>query len=362
MTHDVTSPYVQVIESLTSGVLAVDGKGVIVIANPAACAHLHVCSDRFRVGTQLNTDDGLEEVGQVLRELAECNQPISRRELRITTPEGVQKVIGLSASPLRDAVGANGAILLFTDLTEIRRLERLAALNRQLAEIGELTAGVVHELRNPLSVIAGMAELLARRLGEESKHHATAVRIMQEAGNLERVIRQFLSFAKPFDLELSACDAREVVDRALQLTQPAAQAKQTRVRVEYAGEVPPFPADPVKLSQCLANIVGNAIEVLQKEGEVTVRVAVIGDDIVFTIDDNGPGLHLKPGEDPFLPFFSRKRGGTGLGLAIVHRIVTAHHGTVTFADRQEGGARFEMRIPLRAPGTHGTHEAGSEGV
>ncbi len=356
MTHDATSPYVQVIENLTSGVLAVDGKGVILIANPAACAHLHVTPDRFRLGEQLHTGDGLEEVGAVLCELAERNRPISRRELRITTPDGAQKVIGLSASPLRDAAG--GAILLFTDLTEIRHLERVAALNRQLAEIGELTAGVVHELRNPLSIITGMAELLARRLGEDSKHHSSAVRIMQEAGNLERVIRQFLSFAKPFDLEPTACTARDIVDRALQLTQPAAQARQITVRTDFAAEPAAFPADPVKLAQCLANIIGNAIDMLETGGEVAICVRTAGSEVVFTVDDNGPGLHLRPGEDPFMPFFSRKQGGTGLGLAIVHRIVTAHHGAVSFANREEGGARFEVRIPLRAERADGAPDTG----
>ncbi|HNR30942.1 MAG TPA: ATP-binding protein [Candidatus Hydrogenedentes bacterium] len=346
MTQGAANPYLQVIESLSSGVLAVDDDGIILIANPAACGQLHVPPTRLRVGERLVTDNGLEPLGEVLREIAEGDAPITRRELHITTADGERKVIGLSASPLGGEVERKGTILLFVDLTEVRRLEHIASLNRQLAEVGELTAGVVHELRNPLSVIAGMAELLVRRLEEGGRDHATAVRIVQEAGNLERVIRQFLGFARPFDLEPTACNVREIVDRALQLTQPAAQAKAANVRVACPDQLPAFRGDPVKLSQALANIIGNAIDVLQPNGEVRVSAVVDGAVMAFIVEDNGPGLKLQPGEDPFAPFFSRKTGGTGLGLAIVQRIIAAHNGTASFANRDEGGARFELRIPL----------------
>src|SRR5690606_32244747 len=114
-----------------------------------------------------------------------------RRELVLETPEG-QKIVGVTASLLQGPAAFNGVIFLFIDLTEIRQLRRAAELNRQLAQLGELTAGVVHELRNPLSVISGMSELLMRKLGEGHEHQRKAKVIFEEAEELEKLITQFL--------------------------------------------------------------------------------------------------------------------------------------------------------------------------
>lgn len=342
----VPEPYEQIVENLTSGVIAVDADGVILVANPAACRHLPVPPAELAPGCRLDVRPGIEPLLEVLRELAGTGQPISRREIVVESPEGDPKIIGLTASPLRGANTYSGAIVLFTDLTDIRRLERAAALNRQLAEIGQLTAGVVHELRNPLSVISGMAELAARRLGESHAQIGNINKIMQEAGHLERVIRQFLSFARPFDLEQTRCTAAEIVERAVQLTSHAAEDRRIVVTADVVPDIPPLVADPHKLGQSLANIAANAVEILEPGGHVDIRAFVAKSELLFTVDDNGPGIHLRPGEDPLAPFVSRKPGGTGLGLAIVHRIVTAHHGEVRYRNREEGGAHFEIALPL----------------
>jgi len=105
-------------------------------------------------------------------------------------------------------------------------------------------------------------------------------------------------------------------------------------------------ADAGRIAQALANILNNAVDAAGDGGHVAVSVRAETDEVVFEVLDDGPGLHLGPDEDVFSPFFTRKEGGTGLGLSVVHRIVTAHGGRVTHGDRAEGGARFEIRLPL----------------
>lgn len=346
MTIEGAYPHAQVIESLTSGVIAVDREGTILIANTAAGRQLHTDPTLLRAGTKLQSGPAAAALLEVIAELRDKGEPISRREIHIEAPDGNCKVVGLTASALQGPNTYNGAILLFVDLTEVRALERAAALNRQLAEIGELTAGVVHELRNPLSVISGMAELLARRLGDSHEQTKTVTKIIHEAEQLDKTIRQFLSFARPFDLEMGACKAEEILERAVQLTSHKAQSKQIALSVSCKPGIPVFAGDAAKLAQAVANVAANAIDILSPGGKVWLDAAAEPAAAVFSIDDNGPGIHLKPGDDLFAPFFSKKSGGTGLGLAIVHRIVTAHKGKVTFNNRDEGGAHFEIRIPL----------------
>lgn len=348
MTNESAYPHAQVIEGLTSGVIAVDEAGTILIANTAAGRQLHTDPDLLRPGTQLQSGPAAAALLEVIAELRDNGIPISRREIHIDAPDGNCRIVGLTASPLRGPDRFNGAILLFVDLTEVRALERAATLNRQLAEIGELTAGVVHELRNPLSVISGMAELLARRLGETHEQFKTVSKIIQEAEQLDKTIRQFLSFARPFDLEMGACKAEELLERALLLTSHKAQSKQIELTASCQPGIPVFAGDPAKIAQAIANVAANAIEILSSGGKVWLRAVAEPDAAVFSVDDDGPGIHINPGEDLFTPFFSKKKaGGTGLGLAIVHRIVSAHKGKVTFTNRDGGGAHFEIRIPLR---------------
>jgi signal transduction histidine kinase len=213
-----------------------------------------------------------------------------------------------------------------------------------------LTTGVVHELRNPLQVISGMAELLQRKIKPNDPRSRNVQAIVNETKGLERLISQFLGFAKPFQLETAPCRAETIVERTFALCEPRAEAKRVTLAKEIAEAPPDMEADANMLVQVIVNIVNNAIDAVSHGGQVTVAARHDGPDMVFDVTDNGPGIHLKPGEDLFKPFFSKKEGGTGLGLAICHRIVTAHAGSITYGNREEGGASFAVRIPTQRGG------------
>ncbi len=334
----------QIVKSLASGVIVVDASGEIVLSNPAAGLQLAVPEDLLQPGMKLEALPGFATFGEAFAEIAGEGHSIARREMSFQTPGG-GKTLGVSVYPLQDSGRFSGAIFLFMDLTEIRRLERASELNRQLAQVGELTAGIVHELRNPLSVISGMAELLKRQLPEEPPLIRRAAAIVQEAAHMEHLIGQFLGFSRPFEIERQHCSAAEVVDRARQLCQKLAHDKGVGIETAIAPGCGRLTLDSGKIAQALSNLLRNGIEVSPEETKVRLAAHQEAGAVVFVVRDSGPGLDLKPGEDPFVPFFSRKEGGTGLGLSIVHRIVTAHHGSVRYRNLPEGGAEFEIRIP-----------------
>lgn len=339
----------QIVSSMTSGVLAVDADGVILTTNDAAARHLDVPANRLAPGGRLEAlPDIAAPLLRLLEELRTRHQAVSRREVTIATSEG-NKVLGVTASPLQGPVSFNGAIFLFIDLTELRRLEKTAELNKQLAQIGELTAGVVHELRNPLSVIAGMAELLLRNTTEGEPAQTRAGTILSEAAQMEKLVNQFLSFAKPFSLEQALCGPMQLVERSVELVAPLAAHQEVELLVETRSGLPEIHVDAGKMAQALSNILRNAIEVSPAKSSVRFGTQAAGNRIVFRIEDQGSGIRLAEGEDLFSAFFSKKEGGTGLGLSIVHRIVTAHEGTITYGNNERAGAWFEIALPLDLP-------------
>lgn len=339
----------QIVSSLSSGVIAVDASGAVITANLAASRHLDLAGTELAPGTRLDTLPGVAPpLVRLVQELREARHGVSRREVTISTPDG-DRILGVTASLLQGPDEFNGAIFLFIDLTELRRLEKTAELNKQLAQIGELTAGVVHELRNPLSVIAGMAELILRKCADGDAYHGKAQTIFSEAGHMEQLISQFLSFAKPFELRQALCPPMEVVERSVELAAPLAAHRQVELLVETRSGLPEILVDSSKMAQALSNILRNAVEVSAPGAGVRFQTRHIGDRIVFRIEDRGPGIHVGENDDLFSAFFSKKEGGTGLGLSIVHRIVTAHEGAVTYGNVGDGGAWFEVSLPLNSP-------------
>lgn len=341
--------YEQIISSLSSGVLAVDAEGAIITANAAAARHLNADPGALLPGRQLaGIPDVSSALMRLMAELRTERHAVSRREVTVGAGDDA-KVLGMTASPLQGPLRFNGAIFLFIDLTDLRRLEKTAELNKQLAQIGELTAGVVHELRNPLSVIAGMSELLIRKSTDGDPVHQKASTIFTETKHMEALVSQFLSFAKPFELAPALCTVEYLLERSFGLVSHLANDRQVHLESRLEAGLPVIHVDGAKMTQAISNILRNAIEVSPAGGRVRVQGRLDDGRLTLNIADEGPGIHLEAGDDLFSAFFSKKEGGTGLGLSIVHRIVTAHEGSVTFGNNEGPGAWFEIRLPLNLP-------------
>jgi two-component system sensor histidine kinase HydH len=235
---------------------------------------------------------------------------------------------------------------------EARRSERLAAL-------GQLSAGLAHEIRNPLGVIKGSAEMLSQKLGE-SNPLATELAgyISSETNRLSALVTRFLDFARPLHADLTPQDITVVLDRALTDVATLWKGEPVRVEKEYAANLPPVPLDESLCEQAFVNIVQNAYDAMGGDGGMLrVRVrksqAEGRDGVVVRIEDTGPGIPPDLREQIFNPFVTTKKTGVGLGLSIVSKIVDGHHGSIRIegsgnpaGDHEQGsGACFVMFFP-----------------
>ncbi|MFI4883410.1 MAG: ATP-binding protein [Phycisphaerales bacterium JB064] len=233
-----------------------------------------------------------------------------------------------------------------------RRLER----SRRLAALGEMAAGIAHEVRNPLAAIALHAEMLRDDLGE-GEPGQTAGKILRAARELDGVVGDVLRFARELAPTVQWVEAAEPARRAVATCQMMAEG--VGVGLEFAGDgsLEEVEVDAGLVAQALANLVRNAVEAIAEEGSggpgvVRMRVDVGEADgervVVYEVIDNGPGLPEGAVERMFNPFYTTRQTGCGLGLAMVQRIVDAHGGSVDAASGEGGGARFALTLPVRA--------------
>ncbi len=235
-------------------------------------------------------------------------------------------------------------VRLFTDLTEVRLKDREARLAEGLAQLGEMAAGVAHELRNSLATISGYLSLAARRPDEVTLHDYLA-EIRRETGHLNRVVEDFLAFARPGTARLEPVDLEALVRRA------AANPSLDGAHIEIAaGEpLPRLAGDPQLLERAVRNLLTNAVEAERGAGlepagaEVLLSHTARG--LELAISDRGPGLPPEVRARLFQPFASGRPGGVGLGLALSHRIITLHGGQLTISKRPGGGTRVVVWLP-----------------
>ena len=238
--------------------------------------------------------------------------------------------------------------------------------SRSLAALGEMAAGIAHEIRNPLGAIALNAELLAEDVADRHEAAASVDKIRRAAGRLDRIVGDVLSFARDTRIHATATGAREILAMALAdceaLLEGEGVAHGVSVEVAIDGDCA-FVADGALLAQAVANLVRNAVEAMRGAPERRLRLSAARarlrtadgrrrEHVVLAVEDTGPGIPAEARERIFNPFFTTREEGTGLGLAIVHRIVDAHGGTTACGDARFAapgrvpGARIELALPL----------------
>lgn len=242
---------------------------------------------------------------------------------------------------------------------EARRSERLAAL-------GQLSAGLAHEIRNPLGVIKGSAEMLSQKLqGSDELARELAGYISTEVNRLSALVTEFLDFARPLHAQLQPAGLTAILDRVLNMVATRWNGKPVQVERHYAAGLPPVPLDQSLCEQAFLNLVQNAYEAMEERGgtlRADVRLARMNDreGAQLVLADTGPGVPDELREEIFNPFVTTKKTGVGLGLSIVSKIVDGHHGSIRVENAAEGGAVFTLFFPLEeAAAPQGTAELGS---
>jgi two-component system sensor histidine kinase PilS (NtrC family) len=330
----------KVIESLPSGLVTADSEGKVLIFNRAA---------EKITGMTKN-----EIVGRPIElALPFLKIPISegRQEKVLNRPNHEKKIIGITVSTLRDISGREtGFIGSFQDLTILKELEEEMKNKEKLAAIGELSANIAHEIRNPLASLRGSIEML--REGKISAKHRDKLMgiAIDETERLNSIVTDFLTYSRPKPLDIQNVDLNLLLSDTLELLRHRAQNIE-HIIIRQEGEGALFVSlDPLKIRQVFWNLGINALEAMEKGGELTVSTKGNQHTISIIFSDTGPGMSKDDLEKIFYPFHTTKERGTGLGLSIAHRIIEEHKGRILVQSNPGSGTTFEIILPR----TYGT--------
>lgn len=242
-----------------------------------------------------------------------------------------------------------GMIVLFRDITEVRRLQVIATRNDRMKELGEMAAMVAHEIRNPLGGIKGFASLLVRDLKDNPKLCEMASYIVKGTDSLNNLVTSVLNYARPLKIDLKQTSLNALIEETIQHVHMDSNFSKD---VTITTTIPAHPVlllvDPNLLKSTFLNLLVNAAQAMPQGGTITIKLKKDEKSAVISISDTGEGISLENLEKIFHPFFTTKPQGHGFGLSEVFRIIQAHSGTIDVESEQNQGATFTINLPLRA--------------
>jgi two-component system, NtrC family, sensor histidine kinase PilS len=337
-----------VVESIPSGLITLSNYGTVMFLNPAACQILHTTVVAL-LGRHI-TDLGffaIDEWNEVRESLGGGAVVRSEKDFPVA---GEKRSIGYAATPLSTLDGKPaGYTLIFQDLTEMKKLEAEVRLKDRMAAVGELSAGIAHEIRNPLAAIAGSVQVLKGSKSLTTQEQRLMSIVLKESERLNKSIADFLRFVRPQEKMSVQFDVAASLSETLELfaNSPELRADHS---IERDIDPPSFHlvGDADQIRQVFWNLARNAVQAMPNGGRLTVRGRL--DDgaysIVFT--DSGRGMSERDLASLFQPFRTNFPSGTGLGMAISYRIVQEHGGRIDVASREGSGTTITVSLPVRA--------------
>jgi two-component system sensor histidine kinase PilS (NtrC family) len=341
-----------VIDSLVSGLVTTDADWRVVTFNKAA-ATITGLGPALAVGRDVREVLALPPAFGA--SLAGPDEPRGRRaDFSYDRPDGRTIELGVTAAPLPFPDGRLGLLFTFQDVTDVKRLERDAGRRDRLAAVGEMAAGIAHEIRNPLASMSGSIQVLREELSLTDEQSELMDIVLRESDRLNQTIRSFLAYARPKRVTLGRCDLAQVVRDTARLLQNGAEVRPDH-RVEV--DLPPAPVwcetDENQVRQILWNLATNGLRSMSTGGRLRVIVregAGAPGDVEIVVADEGCGILPADLEHIFEPFHSTFERGTGLGLATVHRIVTELGGVIQVSSTVGRGTTMCVRLPRVAAG------------
>jgi signal transduction histidine kinase len=344
---------------MRNGVIAFRRDGTLALMNDEAYRIFGLTPSANDVGRPFA--DALRERQEIIRVLSgafELSHLPNRAELRL---KELDRVIGYTLSQVRDDGGVPiGAVMFFKDLTQVEQLEERERLRDRLASLGEMAAGIAHELKNPLAGIEVMAGLLRRQVSDSKDAQSLLADILSEAKLANAIVVEMLEFVRPVRLQVERTDLGEVIQQSVTMAESKVKRGEVAVVTNVEPGLPMIESDHHQLSQVFTNLVANAFEAMNGRGRIMISAitTTIEADPAFAgihpptpavlieVADDGPGIPGDLTDRIFNPFFTTKVTGTGLGLAIVRKIVDAHDGRIDVSSTPDTGTRFRVTLPV----------------
>lgn len=324
-----------ILQSVPSGVISIDYSMRIKSINHAAERLLGI------MAKDVLDKECIDVFGEPLLSILKNKSEIIRGEYPYITKDNRHIWLGITTSQLKNPANETiGFILVFTDLTDVKALQAQIELKERLSQLGEMSAGIAHELRNPMSVITGYAKLLNKRVEESNRNIVNA--IIAEIEGMERIISEFLAFAKPADLNKTLLDLNNIISETIITTIRNNQLVKAHMEAERHFSVM---GDEVFLRQAFTNLFTNAVDAMPEGGTLSVELNDLRDKVEIKISDTGCGIPEEIKQKIFLPFYTTKQKGIGLGLSIVHKIIVSHGGNIAVESREGKGSIFTITLP-----------------
>jgi len=356
--------YRDIVENVESGLISVDREGHIVFLNKAGEDILGYSLDELYREPVSKIFPWVDPVGEGFSNGVDLKRKGQLRgEAIFKRKDGKDIFLGFSISPSR---GIGGKIMVFQDITKVKEMEEQVMRSEKMAAIGELAAGIAHEIRNPIASISGSTEILQEELGGSNHYKPLMDIILREADRLNRLVTDFLQFSKPAQPQKEVFPLRNLIDEALlSLRSNPDWNQDVKVEVQIPNSLSLY-GDSGQLRQVFLNLFLNALQAMPHGGILAVSTAVRslrsqvskqeealdmrhrtldpGDFIEITVCDTGVGIPQEIKGKIFDPFFTTKENGTGLGLIIVHQIINNHQGEIQIESQKGQGTRVTLRL------------------
>jgi signal transduction histidine kinase len=349
-----------IVRSMRNGVIAIRRDGTVALMNEEAYRSFGLIPRPHDIGAPFA--EVLGERPEALHALAgafELSHLPNRAEFRL---KDLDRVIGYTLSRVQDDEAHTvGAVMTFKDLTRVEQLEERERLRNRLASLGEMAAGIAHELKNPLAGIEVMAGLLRRQVPDSKDAQSLLADIMSEAKLANAIVVEMLEFVRPIRLQVEQTNLTDVLHQSVMLAETKVPRRDIVLTVNLPANLPTLDADYHQLCQVFSNLLTNAFEAMDGRGaiDVTASVGAMDEDpavmreaqtptpiVIVDVADDGPGVPAELTDRIFSPFFTTQTQGSGLGLAIVRKIVDAHEGRIDVSSSTAGGTRFRITLPI----------------
>jgi PAS domain S-box-containing protein len=335
----------QMMSGLEDGLLLFNANGYTVLVSPSVEKFLGVPPEELRGRRTSEIFPPGHPMREALAIRGDQIGHVENAEVTLEGPQGPQR-IGVSSQMIREHGTSMGSLVTLRDVESLERIGSQLHVSERLAALGRVTAGVAHEVKNPLNSMRLWLEVLKANMPVDPEPQQAVKMLDSEIDRLDRAVKTFLNFTKPLELNLEETDLRVLLDEVLDAARPAIAKARIELRVELPSQFPHVFVDSQLIHQAVLNLLLNASDFTSAGGRITLSLRRNGEFAVIAVSDSGKGIPLEDQKKIFQLFFTTRPGGTGIGLANTFRFVQLHNGRIEFDSEPGRGTTFRLELPL----------------